>query len=84
MNKKGSIMLIVLIAIVFFIFGILIFNLIKPDVTRVRTATELNCTGTPDTSGDMVTCLGVDAVIPYFIILILSTAGGYIIDRALK
>jgi hypothetical protein len=62
----------------------LFFNLIKEDVTRVRTNAELNCTGIPDTSGDRVTCLIVDGVIPYFIILVLSVAGGYVIDRGLK
>jgi hypothetical protein len=83
-NKKGSVILVVLIAIVFFIFGMLIFNLIKPDVTRVRSAAELNCTGIPDTAGDRATCLVVDGIIPYFIILIVAVAGGYIMDRALR
>lgn len=83
-NKRGSVPLIILIAIVYFMFGMLIFQLIKPDVTRVRTATELNCTGVPDTGGDMMNCIIVDGVIPLIILTVLSTGGAYITDRALK
>lgn len=84
MDKKASIGLVILIAVVFFIFGMLIFNLIKPDVTRVRTNAELNCTGMPDTSGDKITCLIVDGIIPMIILGILSISIGYVVDRGLK
>ena len=83
-NKKGSIPLIILIAVVYFIFGMLIFQLVKPDVTRVVSPTELNCTGLPDTSGDMVTCIIVDSVIPLIILTVLSVAGGYVTEHGLK
>lgn len=77
-------MLVILIGVIYFIFGMMMFNLLKEDVTRVRSATELNCTGQPDTSGDMVTCLVVDGVIPLIILGVVSMTGGYITERVLR
>lgn len=78
MDKKGNVLLVVLFALIFFMFGMLIVNLIKTDVTTARS--ELNC-AVPSTDGDKVTCLFVDGTIPYFIIAIISIAGGYIINK---
>lgn len=82
-NKKGSTILIILIALVYFIFGMIFMNFIKDDVTIARDATHLKCSN-PDTDGDKLTCLIVDGVIPLFIIAVLSAGGGYITDKALK
>lgn len=80
MDKKGNVLLFVLFSLIFFMFGMLIVNLIKPDITTTRTS--LNC-AVPDTDGDKVTCLIVDGTVPYFIIAIVSIAGGYIANRRL-
>lgn len=83
MNKRGSIVLTILIAIAYFMFGILIMNLILDDITTTRDAAHLECTA-PDTGGDKITCLIVDGTIPIFILVILSTSGGYITERFLR
>lgn len=80
MNKKASTLLFILLSLVFFMFGMLIVNLIKPDVTTTRI--DLNC-ASPDTDGDKVTCLIVDGTIPYLIISIVAISGGYIVNRKL-
>lgn len=81
LNKKGSVVYSILIALAFFMFGMLFMNFIMDDVTLTRT--DLNC-ASPDTDGDKIVCLIVDGVIPFFIIIILSTAGGYIIGKSRK
>ena len=74
MNSKGTVILVILIAVAYFMFGMLIMNLIKGDISNYTGTSGLNCT-TPATDGDKVTCLIVDATIPIFIIAILSASG---------
>ena len=81
MNKRGTLMVIVLFAFIYFFFGMMLYQFIKPDITIART--DLSCSS-PSTSGDMVTCLIIDGVIPAIVIGILATAGGVITDRGLK
>ena len=84
MNKKcsiGSVAFIALIAIGYFIFGMTLYQFLKPviDVTR----TSLSCTS-PDTWGDKGICLVVGSVIPLVILSIVSVAGGILTNNALK
>ena len=81
LNKKGAVMLFILFAIAYFFFGMIIYQFLKPDIAIARI--DLSCTS-PVTSGDMITCLIIGGVIPYFIIAILSTIGGIITQEALK
>lgn len=82
MNKKGTIFLTILITIVYFMVGMMVYQLLKPDITTARDATHLNCSSPADW-GDMFTCLELDGVIPIMIILIFSIAGGIITDDIL-
>ena len=81
-NKKGQIMLSVLFAIVIFIFGMLFYNFIKGEVDNTRT--DLTCSSSATISdGTKLTCLIVDGVIPYFIILVVSLSLGIVLERLL-
>ena len=84
-NKSGQTMgMAILVAITIFIVGMLCVNFIKPEVTRARGLTELNCANADDISdGTKLTCLVVDWVVPYFIILVFSVAGGLLTARLL-
>lgn len=83
MNKKGQTLGISLvIAIMLFIVGMLSLNLLKPVVTEARDASHLDCSG-DISDGTKLTCLAVDLVVPYFIILVFSVAGGLIVARFL-
>jgi len=85
MNKKAQslgIVLAVVVAIMIFIVGMVNLNFIKDEVTRARGSTELNCAD-PQSDGTKLTCLAVDLVVPYFIIVIFSLAGGVITARLL-
>lgn len=68
-------------AIIFFIFGMLFINFIGPDITTARNG--LSCTDPSISDGTKLTCLAIDGVMPYFIILVISIAGGIILEKAL-
>jgi len=69
-----------------FLSGIIVINILKPEVTLARNvATGLNCSNADVISdGTKLTCLAVDLVIPYFIIIIISSAGGVIANKLMK
>ena len=85
MNKKGQVNLGIAIIVGFMIFliGIPIINILKPDVNIARGSTGLDCTNTSITDGNRLACLVVDLTIPYFMLLIMSAAGGVIVSRFL-
>ena len=77
MNKKGqTIFMAVIIAMMIFFVGVITVNFLKDDITTTRT--NLDCTNPSISDGAKVTCLGIDGLVPYFIIVFLSAAGGLI------
>lgn len=86
MNKKAQgLGIAIIVAITIFIVGILSVNFLKADITTARDPTTgLNCSGSDTISdGTKLTCLAVDLTIPYFIILVFSISGGFIVRRFL-
>ena len=81
MNNKGSsIFLIVLIAVVYFMAGMIMYQLIKPDIDLARTG--LSCSS-PTTAGDRFDCLVIDGIVPIVVITILSATGGFITEKVI-
>lgn len=72
-------MLSVLFAAFFFILGIVFVNFIQPEVRNAETG--LDCTNLTISDGAKLACLITGGVVPYFIVLILSVAGGVIMER---
>lgn len=74
MNKKGQTMgLAIVFGICFFIIGLMVLNFVKDEITRTRSSDNLDCSNTAGISdGTKLTCLVVDIVIPYLILLVLS------------
>jgi len=85
MNKKGQTLgLAIIVAITIFIVGMLCVNFLMPEITRARGSSFLDCSNTAAISdGTKLTCLAVDIVIPYFIVLVFSITGGMIASRFL-
>ena len=84
MNNKGQAMLgaAILSAIFLFIIGMMVVDLIKPEITTARAVANLDCTNSTGISdGTKLTCLGIDLLIPYFFLLIISITGGVIIAK---
>lgn len=67
-------------AIFFFIIGMTVVNLIMPEVTTFRT--DMSCSDAASISdATKLTCLIGDATVPYFIILVFSIAGGFLVEK---
>ncbi len=85
-NKRGQggLGITIMITLVFFIVGLTFMNFIAPEVTDSRASDALDCANASAISdGNKLLCLAVDLTVPYFILLVFSTAGGYIIGRFL-
>lgn len=82
MNNKGQTMFFsIIFAIMIFMCGMLMLDLIKPDISDARV--NLDCTNMSISDGTKVTCLATDVAVPYLFILIISVAGGLIFSRIL-
>ncbi len=79
-NKKGTVYTVALISLILFMVGMTLINFIKPEVATVRS--QLNCDA-PATDGTKLMCLNIDLALLYFIVLVLSIAGGVITDKLL-
>lgn len=84
MNKGGqSLGISVIIAITFFIVGMISLNFIRDEIDTVRLPSGLDCDNSSVSDGTKLTCLTVDLILPYLILLILSIAGGVIVGKFL-
>ena len=81
MNSKGAVGFMILMAIVFFIAGLIIYQFVKPDIATARI--DMNCTA-PASWGDMTICLIFDGIIPYMVIGILASAGSIVTSEVIK
>ena len=79
MNKRGNIFFGVVVGLFLYIMGVLFIPFIVNDIDVARGA--LDCSLTTISYGTMLTCLGIDLVIPYLIWFFVSLAIGYIAGR---
>ena len=81
-DKKGALFFSIITAIFIFMVGMVVINLIKPDVTLARNSDNLYCSNATNISdGTKLTCLAVDLVIPYFILTIVAVSIGVIMEN---
>lgn len=79
-NKGGqTVMLSIMFAVVIFIFGALLLNFLPDLVTSARDG--LSCSSSTISDGTKLTCLLVDGVVPYYILLLISLVGGILLSR---
>ena len=85
MNRKGGATLIAIItAALIFMSGMLMVNFFKSDIDDFREKMGCNSANTNDailSDGSKLVCLGSDLTIPYFIVAVISTAGGVILAK---
>ena len=84
MNKKGNFLMTAIIAVAFFMFGILIIGLLFPDIALTRTSAGLDCSNVTISSGNKIACLGVDSIVPAFIISLVLIGGGAVIVKLIS
>ena len=84
MNRKGQTFGIAIMTAIFvFIIGMLCINFLFDDITIARDS--LSCSDADNISdGTKLLCLGIDIIVPYFIILIISLSIGLIIERMFR
>ena len=75
-------MLVILLAVVFFMFGMLMYQFLKPDIAIQRDADHMECSA-PDTSGDKVICLILDGIVPMVILGIIATTAAIIAEKVI-
>ena len=78
MNKKGSTLLIILFAVIYFFAGMILYQFLKSDIDIARSS--LSCSAT-STSGDRLVCLIVGSVIPLVLWAVISATGGILTDK---
>ena len=79
-GQFGNLALTLLIAGMLFMTGMLFIAPVEDTITQTRL--DLNCSlSTAISDGSKLTCLAVDAVVPYIILSVLSVAGGLIISK---
>ena len=85
MNNKAQTGIFVIVAIMIFIVGMVSVNLIKPDITTLRTSDGLNCVNASAISdGTKLACLAVDITIPWLIVSVFAVTGSLIITKFIK
>lgn len=83
-GKRGqSLGIAIILAIMIFLMGIPVINILKPEVATAVGANGLDCANTSISDGNRLTCLAVDLTIPYFIWIVISAVGGLVISRFL-
>lgn len=80
-SKRGELGFAIVSFIVFFLIGMVVVNLIKPSITDARSPNNLDCGNSSISDGNKLTCLAVDSVVPYFIILVCSAGLSIITDK---
>lgn len=76
MNKRGSMIFGITIAIFIYISGVLILPFLIDDVDTSRDA--FDCTNSSISDGNKLNCILTDITIPYFIIFFISLPLGFI------
>ena len=77
MNKKGGVFFGFIFAFFILLLGFWMIPFVKDMATDSRT--DLDCTNSSISNGEKVTCLGVDGVIPAFIISLVLIGGGAVV-----
>ena len=86
MNRKGQTALIALmVGIMVFMMAMIFIAPISDVISETRNETALDCAQLNGTisDGQKATCLIVDLILPYFIAVIIATAGALISARFL-
>ncbi len=85
MSKKGQAGSAIMVAIMIFLVGMVSINLLKPEVTSLRSVDGLNCVNSSAISdGTKLACLVVDITIPWVIIAIFGVVGGLILVKFVR
>lgn len=78
-NKRGQMVLIgIMVFVMVFIMAVQFIQPIKDQVVTARDSTNLDCTNASISTGQRMTCIAVDIVLPYFFATVLAAGAGYL------
>lgn len=77
MNNKGSIFMGITVALIVWIFGMLILPFMLDDVSTFRL--DMDCVNASISDVSKLVCVMGDSLIPYFIWTVISLALGFVI-----
>lgn len=82
MNRKAdTVFMGIVFGIMIFVAGTLFISFISDRVADLAGSTGLNCDDSTISDGVKGACLITELVVPYFIIIIVSLAGGLLIGK---
>jgi hypothetical protein len=82
LNNSGQVAFVGLMVGVFiFLLAIGLIEPISDVITEARNGSRLDCDNSSISDGKKLTCLAVDLILPYFIIILIAIAGGWITMR---
>ena len=81
-NRRGQAALVgLMIGIMVFTLAMIFIDPIGDVIDVTRGADQLDCSNSTISDGNKATCLIVDLIMPYFIVIIIAVAGGWISAR---
>lgn len=84
MNNQGQVALVgLMIGVFIFLLGMSIINPIRDVIDEVRATDQLDCSNSSISDGQKLTCLAVDLILPYFIVVVLALAGAWITTKVI-
>ena len=79
LSRKGQVALVALmIGVMVFVLAMIFIDPIKDVITESRGVTQLDCANASISDGTKATCLVVDLILPYFIVIVIAVGGAYI------
>jgi hypothetical protein len=79
MNNHGQAAMVgLMIGVFIFLLGMGFIDPMRDVITEVRASDQLDCDNSSITDGAKMTCLAVDLTLPYFILIVLATAGAWV------
>lgn len=77
-NKGQAALVGLMIGIMVFMMAMVFIDPIKDTMIQVRAVDQLDCGNSSITDGEKMTCLVVDLILPYFIVIVIAIAGAWI------
>ena len=74
MNKRGSIVMGLVVSVLIFVMGVLFLPALSSEIDTFRST--MTCDSATISGGNMLSCIVGDAMMPYFILLIFSIVSG--------
>jgi len=85
MNKRGQLVVVnIMIGLALIIVGVVVIDPLKEVLTIASNSDNLDCSNASIGTGNRMTCIVVDFVLPYFIGMIMAVAGAFVFAKGVR